>query len=506
MPITAAEQYLIELVNRGRLDPLAEAERYNVNLNAGLAPGTIGAAPVQVLSPNATLNDAADLHSDWMLAEDTFSHTGQNGSNPGQRMDRAGYDFVGEWGWAENLAWSGSTGSINMAEAIAGHHEGLYRSPGHRTNTFSEDVREIGVAQVSGSFNMNGADYNASMLTEQFAVSGSDVFVTGVAYRDRDRDDFYSIGEGQSNVWFRHQGSEALTEAAGGYGLNVGTATTATIEVGQGSQSYGVIELDMTNGNVKLDYVTQNDGSIVLLTSGNAELGEGADAVQLLGAGHLDLVGNDADNTLTGNRGNNVLAGGEGRDEIYGGAGSDRLVGGAQGDYLHGGSGRDVLIGGAGYDRLIGGNYHDRVYGGVGNDRLYGNGGNDRLIGGNGHDRLMGGNMNDRLYGNNGGDRLAGGRGQDHLNGGRGDDIMTGGSGRDHFVFNAGSDRIRDFQDDVDTILISSRLTDATNASQVLDSAELIDGSAVIYFDGGHQLTIDNVDSLDILRDDITIL
>lgn len=38
MTISAAEQLLIELINRARLDPLAEAQRLGIDLNAGLAP------------------------------------------------------------------------------------------------------------------------------------------------------------------------------------------------------------------------------------------------------------------------------------------------------------------------------------------------------------------------------------------------------------------------------------------------------------------------------------
>ncbi len=506
MSITAAEQYLIELINRGRLDPLAEAERYNLDLNADLPAGTIGVDALQVLSPNSTLHDAAVDHSLWMLAENTFGHTGVDQSSPGQRMEWAGYAFEGRWSWSENLAWFGTTGQISLAAAILAHHEGLYRSSGHRANTFGENINEIGVAQEVGSFTADGTTYNSSMLTEQFASSGSDVYVTGVAYTDTDGDQFYSIGEGQSDVWFRAGVNDASTQTAGGYGLSVGEVDTVTVEIGQGAESFGSVQLDMSLGNVKLDLVTTADGGQMLATSGNMTLGDGIDDAVLLGSADLALVGNDADNILTGNRGNNEISGGDGRDVLHGGAGSDTLNGGNLGDQLHGGAGRDVLHGGLGYDRLYGGSYHDRLYGEIGNDRLYGGGGNDRMSGGNGHDRLYGGNANDRLYGNNGADRLAGGNGNDHLNGGRGDDIMTGGSGADQFVFNAGADRITDFQDDLDVILISGRLTDATDAAAVLANAEIVDGTAIIYFDGGNRLTIDNIDSLDQLLDDIVII
>lgn len=35
------EQYLLELINRARADPGAEAARLGISLNQGLSPGTI---------------------------------------------------------------------------------------------------------------------------------------------------------------------------------------------------------------------------------------------------------------------------------------------------------------------------------------------------------------------------------------------------------------------------------------------------------------------------------
>ena len=88
------EQYLLELVNRGRANPTAEAARYGIDLNEGLAPGTISSDPKQPLALNLNLIDAARGHSQWMLDNDVFSHTGAGGSSPGDRMTAAGYDFL----------------------------------------------------------------------------------------------------------------------------------------------------------------------------------------------------------------------------------------------------------------------------------------------------------------------------------------------------------------------------------------------------------------------------
>ncbi len=219
MTRSAAEQYMLELVNRARLDPAAEAARFGIALNAGLAPGTIDPSAKQVLAPNDLLEDSASNHSLWMLATNTFDHTGVGNSTPGDRMANSGYVFSGSSTWGENISWSGTTGTLDPASAITSQHEGLFRSSGHRTNILGDAYREIGIAQELGSFTSGSSTYNASMVTQNFAKSGPDVFLTGVAYSDGDGDDFYSIGEGVANVTYAIGGNSTQTAAAGGYAL-----------------------------------------------------------------------------------------------------------------------------------------------------------------------------------------------------------------------------------------------------------------------------------------------
>ena len=59
MALTTAEQYLIELINRARLDPQAEAARYGLSLNAGLQGTVITAAALDPLAPNTLLEKSA---------------------------------------------------------------------------------------------------------------------------------------------------------------------------------------------------------------------------------------------------------------------------------------------------------------------------------------------------------------------------------------------------------------------------------------------------------------
>ena len=486
MALSAAEQYLVELINRARLDPAAEAKRYGVSLNQGLSNGSIDTSAKQVLAPNVKLENAATNHSKWMLNKDVFSHTGAGGSSAGDRMEDAGYRFSGSWSWRENLAWTGSTGSVSMARAIREHHEGLYRSAGHRENTFAKGITEIGIGQVAGKFMYQGVNFNASMLTEKFAKSGSASFVTGVAYRDGDKNKFYSIGEGQKDFWFRGGGDKDLTAGSGGYAIKVGDRNAVDVTIGRGTKTLAVVEVDTSDGNVKLDLVTARNGNKELYLSGSADLAKGIPDARLLGVANLDLIGSGRDNDLYGNKGNNDLAGKNGNDRLFGMDGRDNLLGG---------TGRDVLNGGNGADTLQGGDQ---------NDVLNGGGANDRLFGGAGSDKLNGGSGNDRLDGGAGVDVLKGGGGADRLDGGAGNDQMWGNAGADTFVFASGRDTIRDFENDSDTIVISRELAETVSAA--LDQAQIVNGNAVFTFDLDTKLTITGVTNLDILANDLTIL
>ena len=328
---TAAEQYLLELINRARIDPLAEAARYGIDLNEGLSPGQLSADQLGVLAPNVLLNTSAQAHSDWMLATDTFSHTGVDGTSPRERMIDAGYAFTGSWASGENIAFSGSTASIDLNAEIGAQHEGLFLSPGHRVNILGTKFREIGISQVEGPFTYAGVTYNTSMLTENFAASGSTVFLTGVVYDDTDEDAFYSIGEGVGGAVFTAGAASATALSAGGYGLGLSAQAGVAVSVTSGARQFD-LTVDMSGGNVKLDIV---DGGH-LWTTGTLAVQGDAQSVSLLGTLNSGLTGGTQADVLTGNIGDNALAGGAGNDLLIGGGGADSLTGGSGNDTLRG--------------------------------------------------------------------------------------------------------------------------------------------------------------------------
>ena len=346
--ISAQEQLMLELINRARMDPAGEAARYGISLNEGLASGTISGAAKAPLAFDYDLNQSAAGHSSWMLNQDIFSHSGAGGSSSNERMRSAGYDFEGWWGSGENISWRGTTGTVNITNSIYEQHKSLFLSEGHRENTLG-NFREVGISQELGGFTKGGVTYNASMITQNFARTGNEAFITGVAFSDKDGDRFYDVGEGRSGIvvdWLGNSGGAASTASAGGYSVRIPTGLDgwARVAVDVGSVTLQA-SLDMTGTSVKLDVINGR----ILASSTDMVLGANAKGGLLLGAANTDLAGNGGGNGLVGNKGANTLSGLGGNDTLKGGAGADRLVGGLGADLLKGGAGADDFVFAAGH-------------------------------------------------------------------------------------------------------------------------------------------------------------
>ena len=104
--VNAYEQYMLELINADR--------------------AKFGAQP---LASDGDLNESAENHSAWMISTDTFSHTGAGGSNPGARMEAAGYNFTGSYGWAENIAWMSTRSPAGLQNEVEQLHTNLMIPP-----------------------------------------------------------------------------------------------------------------------------------------------------------------------------------------------------------------------------------------------------------------------------------------------------------------------------------------------------------------------------------------
>ncbi len=227
-------------------------------------------------------------------------------------------------------------------------------------------------------------------------------------------------------------------------------------------------------------------------------------------SGIENLVGTNANDTLTGDGNANSLRGQDGDDLLNGGNGDDTLDGGDGTDTIDfsnlmgvsvdlvagtaisgsetdtlisiegviGSDFDDVIAGSANDDSLFGGAGNDTITGGAGDDTIDGNSGDDDLDGGDGVDTLDYTDSSDpigvtvvnlatgtatdfaggtdtianfeNVIGSNGTDSLTGDAGGNELMGNAADDILFGGAGDDTLNGGTGSDTL-DGGDGIDT-------------------------------------------------------
>jgi Ca2+-binding RTX toxin-like protein len=458
--LDAREQLMLELVNRARMDPAAEAARFGINLNQGLAPGTITETSKEVYAGNEQLNQAANAHSRWMLTHKLIGHfedaqhpTHSTGFSPTDRIEAAGYLL--HWNVGENVSIHYTSGANTTAfkdNSILTQHGGLFKSAGHRQNILQDSAsfpfREIGIGQLTGAFVFGKKTYIASAITQAFALGDPDiVFVTGVVYNDTKKaDNFYSIGEGK--VGFAVGGGAGDTTGAGG-GYEIG------FDEDHGAQTltFGARQIEVTVGtrNIKLDFVNGSelwtDTTATVLTDNVTEIHAlSTRAINLTGAGGSEKIfGNSAVNVLTGNGGEDMLDGGGNADTMFGGTGNDIYVVNDAGDIVNetGGDGTDTVRSSISFD--LGG---ASVIGDVENLILVG-----ATVG-----NATGNALDNVLTGSAKGNTLMGLDGLDTLRGGLGNDTLFGGNDADTFVFNSklnattNRDTIADFNPAEDVI------------------------------------------------------
>ena len=307
-------------------------ERYMLSLiNAERKKHGAGALELE-----KNLNTSAARHSTWMLNKDIFSHTGVNGSSPGDRMRAADFDFSGSWGNAENIAVQSIRGAEGIKDDVYDLHVSLMNSPGHRANILNPDQKYIGIGIELGDFDFGRGEARSVIVTQNFAYTGGSVDIDIPALRPTSGDD---------------------------------TLRGSTVE-------------DVIRGRGGDDRIYGNGGNDTLIGDGGRDRLDG-------GGGNDRLKGGGGNDVVLGGRGSDLLVGNAGADRLNGGGGGDRLKGGGGNDKLAGAGGADVLIGNAGGDTLVGGGGRDLLRGGGGNDRLDGGNGVDTLIGGAGADTFV---------------------------------------------------------------------------------------------------------------------
>jgi hypothetical protein len=287
----AAGEYLLQLINDARANPAATAARLGIDLNEGLAPGTISAAPKQPLAPNPQLLAATDQYLPVILSNlDAINsgqlnpHTGLNGTTPMQRDEQAGFSFAlppggGQSFSAENF---GQTPQLPVTIATRADLESQVgqifaqlfvdkTEAGrlHRLNILNPDLQEVGNGVVVASHTFRDAATGAPFtsdtalaLSDFASVSPRNAFLAGAAFNDAagQGDGQYHVGDGLINVTITAVDSsgqrfQTTTMDAGDFSLALAPGTYTVTASGAGLGGDRVFQ-NVTVGSqtIRLDF------------------------------------------------------------------------------------------------------------------------------------------------------------------------------------------------------------------------------------------------------------
>lgn len=347
MATTAREQYLLELINDARLDPVGDMDRYlgaaasrdikaaldffHVDLNA-YAAAVRALAPARPLAYNEKLGAAALGHDQVLVATDSQTHQAPGEADLLGRLTAQGYSLraAGEnvYSYALDPLYAHAGFMVDWGYGTGGMQDGA----GHRANIMNDAFREIGVAGVAETDPATGV--GPFVVTEDFgAPVGQSPIVLGVAYQDQDHDRFYSVGEGRAGLSVSFGGASTVSGGSGGYAL-AANATGRQVVTLSGAGLTGAVTFETTlspGQNVKLDVV---DGA-TLLTSTSGKVSGAVSSIQGLGILGLQITTDDASRTIAGTKGS---------DTIHAGAGDDTFVAGLGHDLFDGGAGSDTAV------------------------------------------------------------------------------------------------------------------------------------------------------------------
>lgn len=254
------------------------------------------------------------------------------------------------------------------------------------------------------------------------------------------------------------------------------------------------------DGYDTVDYSGNTTGGLVIDLAAQTVSGGEATGDKIFGI--EAVIGTKFNDTVHGSAIGQEIRTGAGDDVVYGSGGGDWIDGGAgSGDtVIYSGSTAGVTIdlvsglcsGGladgdtlVSIENIVASAYADTIVGSAANNSLFGMDGNDQISAGEGNDYLYGGNGNDQLLGEGGKDVIYGGAGNDTIDGGAGDDILWGEAGADLFNFagSAGNDKIGDFTDGQDRIMIGTSW-DHVHVGATIDGAVItvdgVDGSLLL--------------------------
>ncbi|MFM7129691.1 MAG: CAP domain-containing protein, partial [bacterium] len=277
---TNLEQEMLEWINRFRMDPGGEYDRYFTSSSPVQSPiaGVAGAvtsfgvnltvlkselaalSPVAPVAWNSNLNDAALGHNQKMIAQDSQQHVLPGEQDVGTRITAAGYSWstYGEniFAYATSVAYAQAGFIIDWGSGT----DGMQNPRGHRNNMISANFKELGVSITPENNPSTGV--GPLVVTQDFGdrFSRTKSSVLGVIFTDANNDNFYNAGEGNTGVNVTITGAAGTftttSWATGGYQLDNVPAGSYTLTIaGAGiSTSYWSRNITVGSSNVKSDF------------------------------------------------------------------------------------------------------------------------------------------------------------------------------------------------------------------------------------------------------------
>ncbi len=253
---------MLELINHARLTPTAEAQRFRdmadpaktppaaldwdvrdaysyfgVDLNLMQAQYAV-LPPVPPLAPNARLMTMARAHTEWMFANKLEQHAESAAETDAESILRRFQDvgYVVQNGGENIYAYARSVVHAHVGFEVdwGPGVGGMQTPPKHRVSNHNAVYREAGIGIRPGRTGWTFDDVGPYVGTVDLGLEhGSSVFVTGVAWSDRNGSGLYEPGEGIGGLRVDVSGAahHAVTSPGGGYAVPVpaagGTHTVA---------------------------------------------------------------------------------------------------------------------------------------------------------------------------------------------------------------------------------------------------------------------------------------
>lgn len=253
---TAYEQAMLEMINRARWDPPAEAKRLELASADEAAIGSISTAPAPALAMNGQLLAIARSHVQSLIDNDSFSHIDAAGDDQLDRIGRTGtLRFA-----SENVA---RLEGVDLNVTVPAIHDILFKDEDvmgrlDRKNILDHSAKEIGIGIATGVVSFDLIEQNATLIVQDFAAyaPAETVLVTGVVYTDANGNGIYDAGEGRGDVPVSlsndELGAAALRTAThGGYAFRVFMPAVHTI-VFDNDPAFS-IRVDVRDKNIKVD-------------------------------------------------------------------------------------------------------------------------------------------------------------------------------------------------------------------------------------------------------------